>query len=241
MDDARRFLVSRFTATNAAATLWPPATNPHSNANGVQIRRDDPRLSAWPGVCGGTDFPQSVIDEALRRIESGEVLVPTADLYDIAGDEVFAFVMSQVGDDCDDGENPYVSGIPKAVRMLHAIRLLEQGRPAAGEDVRYLRQIGFRFVFDSRSGRLLRVEPGLVESRYWAGEFFLSNPLWPFTLRGHDLLDSGHALAARLREHGIACNAKELDGWLESGLRSRLKSEAYPDPIDPADYEGGAL
>jgi hypothetical protein len=241
MDYARRYKVTGFTATHGGATLWPFTANPRTRAGGKQTGCATPRLDHWPEVCSGSQFSQSVVDEALRRIESGEFLVPSPDVYELAGDEVFAFIMSQVGDACDDGENPYVSGIPKAVRMLHAIRLLDKGRPASGEDVRYLSQVGFRLVFQSRSGRLIRVEPGLVESRHWAGNFVLSNPLWDFTLSGHDLLDSGSILAARLRKHGITCDAAELDGWLRSGLRARLLSAAYPDPVDPDDCEGGVL
>lgn len=240
MDDTRRFLVTRFTSTNTAATLWPPATNPRTQATGVSIRRDDPRLSPWPCVGSRSQLPQRVIDEALRRIESGEVLAPSSELYELAGDETFAYVMSQVGDACDDGKNPYLSGIPDAIKALHVVRLLNEGRPAAGEDVLYLSEVGVRFVFHSRSGRLLRVEPGLVESRHWVGEFYLSNPLWHFTLSGHDLLDSGHAFATRLSRHGIVCDPDELDAWLQSGLRVRFRSQAYPDLLNTDGREGGA-
>jgi len=240
MDDLNRPNRAGVTATNSFATFWPPATNPQASGNiTTNISRDDSRLLAWPYIYGKGSPQQQVVDEALRRIASGEVRPPSPLPCDIAYDETFEFLMEKFADAVDDGRNPYQSGVPKVIETLHVVRLLDQTQPNVGEDVRFLRGVGFAFVFHSRSKRLIRVEPGLVEARNWDGEFFLSNPQWTFTLSGRDLLDSGRTLASSLGRHGIDCDEAELDAWLRSGLRARLQSQAYPDPIDPDDCKGG--
>ncbi len=240
MDDSHHSDRPGVTATNSYVTLWPPSTNPHvARRVATNVSCDDARLLRWPNIYGKGSLQLTVIDEALGRIASGSLQTPLALPCDLAGDEVLDFLLEKVADACDDGRNPYLSGVPMAIEMLHVIRLLDGIRPRVGEDVRLLRGIGFAFVFYPRSRRLSRVEPGLVESRHWEGNFYLSSPLWSFTLGGHDLLDSGRVLASRLKVHGSDCDERELDTWLRSGLRDRLRAQARPSILSDNDSEGG--
>lgn len=240
MDEAEPSHHKGVTATNSLATLWPPATNPQTSGNiASNISRDDSRLLAWPHIYGKGSLQQQVVDEALRRIASGEVRTPSPLPCDIAGDETFDFLLEKFADAVDDGRNPYLSGVPKVIETLHVVRLLVQTQPKAGESVRFLRGVGFGFVFHSRSRRLIRVERGLVEARQWFGEFYLSNPQWSFTLSGRDLLDSGGILASRLGRHGIDCDETELDAWLRSGLRDRLRAQIRPSLLGDSEFRGG--
>jgi hypothetical protein len=174
-------------------------------------------------------YLRSLVDEQLREVEQDEWLCPSRDLDELAYDPTFRFLCRRLASFREHSASPYAGGVPRAIELMHAVRLLHSQRPSRSVDLRYLRSVGVGLAWENSTGEFLGVRPGFIETEYFDGVLHVTNPQWPHPIRGSHVLDDGHAFAAELRTQGIECDGAELNTLLEAGLRDRLLAMALPD------------
>jgi len=182
-------------------------------------------------------YLRSLINEILKDVEADGILCLTPDRDDLAYDPFFQSLRQRLAVWRDGSASPLTGGIPRAIELFHAVRLLHSQRSATDVDLRCLAGLGVGLAWRKVTGEFLGISPGSIETGYWGRDLLITNPQWSCPIRGEHVLCDGHAFAAELRKQGIERDGAELDALLEAGLGDRLLAIATPDPCQP---EGGA-